>query len=215
LLSVSATLTTRATAPRRPAAAPRAGTAGAGAAALAFAEATIVALHVLRPELDPGRYAISHYAAGGRYAWLATLALVAMGGGALAIASALRADGVARRAWVLVVTFGAAILLAAVFPISAKGTPPSEHIHGAAAFFAFASLTIAMLLYARAFRRDARWHALARPTRIGGIAACVMLFTSDFVPAAAEGAFERVYLGILLAWLLAAAARLARHPPTR
>jgi hypothetical protein len=189
------------------------GAASVGALALACAVVAIVALHVLRPGLDPARYAISQYAAGGPYAWLATLALVAMGGGALAVASALRADGGARRAWILVGVFGAGVLVAAAFPISApgEGTPPSEHVHGAAAFFAFASLTIAMLLYARAFRRGGPLRKLAGGTRAAGLVALFMLLTSDIVPAAARGAFERVYLTILLGWLLAVALRLRRR----
>jgi len=195
----------------------RPGAAAAGASALSFAVAAIVALHALRPGLDPGRYAISQYAAGGPYAWLATLALVAMGSGALAVASALRAHGPARRAWILVGIFGAGVLVAATFPISPPGKRAltSEHVHGAAAFFAFASLTVAMLIYPRALRRDRRLHALARPTRIGGLIALVLLLGSDAVPAAARGAWERAYLAILLAWLIAVAVRLAREGASR
>jgi hypothetical protein len=199
-------MTARRSLPRRPRA------VVAGACGVALAVAAIVGLHVLRPGLDPARYAISQYAAGGPYAWLGTLALVAMGAGALAIAAALRAHGPAPRAWSLVGLFGIGVLVAAAFPISPPGggSPPSEHVHGAAAFFAFAALTIAMLIYARASRHDAVLHKLARPTRAGGVLALVMLIASDAVPAAARGAYERVYLAILLGWLLAVAVRLAR-----
>jgi hypothetical protein len=188
------------------------GAARAGAWALSFAVVAIVALHVLRPGLDPGKYAISQYAASGPYSWLAGLALVAMGGGALAVASALRAHGAPARTWLLVGVFGAGVLVAAAFPISppGQGTPPSERVHGAAAFFAFASLTVAMLLSVRPLRADARLGALAGWTKAGGLVALVLLLGSDLVPAAARGTWERVYLGILLAWLLALAVRLAR-----
>ena len=190
------------------------GAARGGAWALSFAVVAIVALHVLRPGLDPGRYAISQYAASGPYSWLAALALVAMGGGALAVASALPAHGSRRRTWALVGVFGVGVLVAAAFPISppGQGAPPSEHVHGAAAFFAFAALTIAMLVSARPFRADDRLRPLARATTVGGVLTLVLLLGGDLVPAAARGTWERVYLAILLGWLLAVAARLARTP---
>jgi drug/metabolite transporter (DMT)-like permease len=202
------------TAAARPARRPRPRVALVGASCIAFSVVAIIALHALRPGLDPGRYAISQYAASGPYDWLATLALVAMGAGGVIVAAALRAQGPARRAWILVAVFGAAILVAAAFPISPPhgGAPPSEHVHGAAAFFAFAALTIAMLVYARAFRRDERLRRLARPSRTWGAIALVMLVGSDFVPAAGRGGYERAYLAVLLGWLLAVAWTLTRTP---
>lgn len=183
---------------------------------LAFSLIAIVALHVLRPGLDPETHAVSDYARGD-YAWLATEALVALGAGALAVASALRESGIGGRTSLLVAIFGAGILVAAAFPVSAPGEPEgfSDHVHGAAAFAAFPALSVAMLVSAGRFARNGQLRPLAVPAGVGGLFALLTFFLGNVVVHDAKGTVERVYLAVLILWLVAVALRLAVTAPGR
>jgi hypothetical protein len=183
---------------------------------LAFSLIALLALHVLRPGLDPATHAVSDYARG-EYGWLATEALVALGAGALAVASALRENRVGGRTSLLVAIFGAGILVAAAFPVSAPGQPEgfSEHVHGAAAFVAFPALSVAMLASAGPFARNGQLRPLAGPTGVGGLFALLTFFLGNVVVPDARGTVERVYLAVLILWLLAVALRLAVAAPGR
>lgn len=132
--------------------------------------ASVVALHRLRPDLDPATRYVSEYARGRRRAVMAA-AFGGLGMGVLALTVAL-AQG---REFVprghlglaLLGCGGTSVLVDGVFPTddSTPGTPATTagRIHGVAALVAFGTLIAAMFELSLRLRGDARWRILHRP----------------------------------------------------
>jgi hypothetical protein len=119
-----------------------------GLAIIAF-----VALHVLKPDIHPGRAMISQYALG-RHGWLMALFFVA-----LAVASAVLSTALLPRLQSVLGRIGLAFMLAAAtglamaarFPMDQVSTPPAKmsfsgKMHGAAFMIGVPSQILAVLL---------------------------------------------------------------------
>jgi hypothetical protein len=126
---------------------------------------TVVALHVLRPDVAPLSGGISHYA-NGSLGWLLRLASAVLGVGALSLLLGLALGvGPTARSWAglaMLGLWGGAQLVTATFPIDPPGSPPTMAgaIHGLAGLSFVAAVAAAWLL-ARGYRRDAHWAAFS------------------------------------------------------
>jgi Protein of unknown function (DUF998) len=127
----------------------------------AFALAALAALHLLKPDIHPGRTMISQYALG-RYGWLMACCFAAFGAASASLFSALvtQMPSIMGRVG-LAVLFLAAIglAMAARFPMDPVSTPPAEmsfsgRMHGMAFFIGVPSQLLAVLLLSLALRRD-------------------------------------------------------------
>jgi hypothetical protein len=178
----------------------------AGAAWFAFA---VVALHFLRPDLDPLSRATSEYAIG-PYGYLMASAFfsLSLASWALLLALGRRLAGPARsRAGLALLGVWAACVLAAmIFPIDAAGAPSTTAglIHNASGPIGFLSLALGALFISRRFRHDAALRPIARPA----VGLSLLLLAAFFaVPAAMAsglplaGLAQRLLLAACVAWL--------------
>lgn len=127
----------------------------------AFALAALAALHLLKPDIHPGRTMISQYALG-RYGWLMACCFAAFGAASASLFSALvtQMPSIMGRVG-LAVLFVAAVglAMAARFPMDPVSTPPAQmsfsgRMHGMAFFIGVPSQLLAVLLLSLALRRD-------------------------------------------------------------
>lgn len=129
----------------------------------------LIALHAIRPELDPALHVISEYALGPT-GWLMALCFAALAVSCAAQAAALRHYAAGRGARIGLGLLGLAaigLLLAAAFPIDPLGTPPAQmsvsaQLHEVGSMLGIPSLAIAAVLLSRGLRRDPRWAAVRR-----------------------------------------------------
>lgn len=176
-----------------------------------------VALHRLRPDLDPATRYVSEYARG---PWrpLMTSAFGALGTGILALAAALAQGGEFVPAdpvgVILLGCAGTAVLVDGVFATdpSTPGTPPTTvgKVHGVAALVAFGTLTATMLKVSLRLRRDDRWHTVQRPGLALAVTALGWLAWL-LGPAQRSGRWgwpQRALIATIVLWLLLVSRRL-------
>ncbi len=148
----------------------------------------------------------------GRYGFVQTLAFLAFGIGALALAAGLRRS--TKGSWgslvgsILVGLFGIGVLLDAVFPIDPGGRmmTVAGTVHLMAALAAFVCMVVAMFVLSRTFKQSARWRSL----RSVGLVLALAALAAFFLPSGGEwaGLFQRVFVGIVISWMVIVAIRL-------
>lgn len=148
----------------------------------------------------------------GRYGFFQTLAFVAFGIGALALAAGLR--GSTKGSWgsfagsVLVGLLGIGVLLDAVSPIDPGGrmTTVAGTVHLVAALVAFVCVVVAMFVLSRTFKQSAGWRSIWSVSLVLAFAA----LAAFFLPSGGEwaGLFQRVFVGIVVSWMVIVAIRL-------
>jgi hypothetical protein len=119
---------------------------------------SLASLHVLSPEFDPSRRAVSEYALG-QYAWLLSLMFVAWGLSAWALAFAIRSQvrGIGGSVGlVFLVVAGIGEAMASVFDVS------WPQLHGLSAAIGIPSLPIAAVLISVSLGRTQTWHPARR-----------------------------------------------------
>jgi uncharacterized protein DUF998 len=131
-----------------------------GTAALALV--ALAALHVLKPDIHPGRTMISQYALG-RHGWLMALCFAAFGAASACLFAALvlqtsSLPGRIGLAFLLAAAVGLA--MAARFPMDPVSTPPSQmsfsgRMHGMAFLIGVPCMVLAALLLSLALRGEA------------------------------------------------------------
>jgi hypothetical protein len=187
----------------------------------------VVALHLLQPELDPRDEAVSYYVHG-RFGWVLTVGLLALGAASLALVVALAriARGARAGLWLLGV-WAVGAMLGGVFEADPRGRwdqPPSiaGMIHGSAALFAFVALPTAALALRRPLRSQAEWRGSASLLTALGIGAAVslVLFAGSLAPVFVRpgpplllGLTERVLLASYSAWLAVVALGMVPRSP--
>ena len=153
----------------------------------------------------------------GRYGFVQTLAFVALGIGALALAAGLRGSTKGSRGSllgsVLVGLFGIGVLIDAVFPIDPGGrmTTVAGTVHLMAALAAFVCIIVAMFVLSRTFKQSAGWRSLWSVSLVLAFAA----LAAFFLPSGGEwaGLFQRVFVGIVISWMAIVALRLRSTVP--
>ena len=136
--------------------------------ALGVSVATMAALHLVQPELDPIAQPVSFYIHGA-HGWLLTIALAAFATALIVLPRACDDDLLAPRNRILLTLAGAVLLLTALIPSDhwfPWEQPPtlSGLAHGAAALIAPMALLVPVVSATPA--RDARFHA-ALPWIVG------------------------------------------------
>jgi hypothetical protein len=163
----------------------------------------LVALHVLPGHLDPARWPVSDYALQ-RNGGLLALAFISFGIGELALARAVVTLTGARIGALLLGGSALGMFGVAIFHVPRADAPWSVaraegSAHVLSAWLAFFVLTAAMLVLAR---RLAPLGIPARASRAMALLSIVLGWVSWRVPLDQQGAWERVYLGLLFGWLL-------------
>ncbi|UJR78449.1 DUF998 domain-containing protein [Sandaracinus amylolyticus] len=159
--------------------------------AIAAAAATLgllSSLHVLSPELDPTWRMVSEYAYG-RFGWVLSLMFLAWALASWALAVALRARVVTRRAqigWAFLVLAGAGQAMASVFDVQ-------HPLHSLAALIGIPSLPIAALLITGPMARERaalRWAAHSTWVSVVLLAVAFALLITTFVQAGGDVSAE-------------------------
>jgi hypothetical membrane protein len=187
-----------------------------------------VLLAFLRPHYSLVYNAESDYGRG-PWSWVMDLNFLLRCALSLAAAGALykaTAQARSRSGLALLSAWALCSGLLAFFPDDLEGQPlhGSGIVHLALAFVAFCCVTAATITISVSLRRDPRWHR-ARPLllaiSIAGAAAFLLLCHATGHQHAPAGLYERIFLGLELAWIAAAASRIAAvgqvqaRPPSR
>lgn len=174
----------------------------------------VMALHLLRGDMDPVQRVMSEYA-NGSYGRVMTAAFYAFGLATLALAFRLRSAvahiGAARLVPYLLATSGTALLLSGAFEVG----PPllsdtvEEVIHSAASMAAFVLLIAAMLLFSYAVRADPQWRTFGWISWPLSVAAAVTAMLSPWAGQTSWAGIMQRTLGLtVLAWLIATPVRI-------
>jgi hypothetical protein len=127
----------------------------------AFALAALAALHVLKPDIHPGRTMISQYALG-RYGWLMACCFAAFGAASASLFAVLVTDmpsSLGRFGLAVLLAAAVGLAMAARFPMDPVSTPSAQmsfsgRMHGMAFLIGVPSQLLAVLLLSLALRRD-------------------------------------------------------------
>jgi hypothetical protein len=177
---------------------------------------SIIALHFLRPDLNPIQHPTSAYAVGA-YGWLMTSAFFSVSLAWFALVRGL-AQGVkkparSRLGLGFLSLWAVGVLISMVFPMDMPGTPPTAAgmIHDVTGPLAFLSLTLGMILVSWGFKDDMQW----RPFRRAALALSVIMvigYVATFLSIAAGtdylGLCQRIALATSVVWLACVAVRL-------
>lgn len=143
--------------------------AQAGIALLTAGVATVLALHVLAPEVEPLRRTLSQYALGPWKPYFDAGVLAVAAGSAAVLAGLVRAGLVRWRSApaVLLAAWSACLVVVVAFEKIdwSVGPTPAGYLHRYASLVAFLCLPAGALLLARVWRGDARWARFAAWTR--------------------------------------------------
>jgi hypothetical protein len=180
----------------------------------------IVALHFLRPDLNPIRLPTSQYAVR-PYGFLMTTAFFSMSMASLALVVGLY-HGVAQPArarlgLTLLGLWGVGVLIAMIFPMDAEGAPQTlaGTIHQINGPLAFLGVTLGVNLVTWRFKQDDTWHPYFRLALILSLvllAGYIATFLSFVTDSGFIGLAQRITLAALVTWMLLTAARLLRTP---
>jgi MFS family permease len=196
----------------------------------------LTAMHLLRPH-DLVRYGtnIGFYSVG-PYGSIFVAAFIALGLAGLALALGLRLAVARSRSLragsVLIGLFGMGWIVGGIFRdapdvaslepvVQGKISSVSMMVHGLGAFGGLFLLMSGMLVLARAFKRDQRWHSFWIPSLILGLATLALFVMAffiegpDVVPCCPSGSVAwwgaiefRFFFGAFVLWLLLASIRL-------
>ena len=181
-----------------------------------------VILDVIAQLLPPHYNAISQAEsdlAVGPYGFVMTINFVVRGLLSLALVWALsRAaskSGLSRTGLVLLAIWGIGALVLALFPTDLAGAKPTLHgvIHLFVALLAFICGAIGELLLALRFAKAEPWRSLRAPALVIAILAIILfviLLMSAFPHA--YGLVERIFIGLVLLWMLVVALRMRSFP---
>jgi hypothetical membrane protein len=187
--------------------------------------ACYLAIDVLLAFLRPG-YSLVYNAESdygrGPWFWVMDLNFLLRCGLSLALAGALvrvvRPGGALRTGVALLVTWAVCSGLLAFFADDVEGQPVhgSGVVHLALAFVAFTCAAIGTIVLASAFRSDPAWRSGTAGTAllalsIAGAVAYLLLGAAMKHKHGPDGLYERIFLGIELAWIALAAWYAARR----
>jgi uncharacterized membrane protein YozB (DUF420 family) len=183
---------------------------------IAYFAVIIVALHFLRPDLNPLSRPTSEYAVG-PYGFLMTSAFFSMSLASFALVIGLY-QGVSQRArsrigLALLGIWAVGVLIAMIFPIDPEGAPQtiSGTIHRINGPLTFLSLTAGTILVSRRFKQDEKWRPFHRTALILSLV-MLAVFIATFVNIATGSGFaglcQRIFLAAFVTWFFLTATRL-------
>jgi hypothetical membrane protein len=180
-----------------------------------------ITLHLLPTGFNPVTHELSDYA-NGPYGWLMTVGFLGLGLGSLLlvwiVARGHDAGLLSPATLLLLGVWGAARFLAAFFHDDLPAAVHTVHgrIHNVLGALAFFSVSIAMILASRSFRREPHWSSLSRLSLILGVLALIatLLFVGGVESSSPThpvlGLSERVFYVCAIVWLLLVGSRIAR-----
>ena len=184
-----------------------------------------VVAQVLPPHYNPVSQAESDLAVG-PYGFIMAINFVIRGLLSFALLAGLmratKAENRSQTGMVLLGIWAACAVLLAFFPTDLAGAHPTLHgvIHLLLAFIAFVCGVVEELLLSLRFANDEQWRSLRNPGIAIAIVALIvgiLLFAAPFTGARVlthtGGLLERIFLGLVLLWLLVVALRLLQDGP--
>jgi MFS family permease len=194
---------------------------------ISYALVVVVAVHFLRPDLDPFSSPISRYAVG-PYGAFMTSALLLWGLTSLLLTVGLHRS-VTPSGWLwggllLLVVFAVGLVGAGFFPMDVPFPPenfsPTSFtaaglIHVLSATVASVCFPFAALLLTKSFQQDERWrvfHRVAYVLAVANLAACVSFFIVSAVSIGLFGIAQKIFAVFALIWLLLTAMYLHATP---
>lgn len=168
----------------------------------------IVALHLLRPDLDPIANTTSQYA-NGEYGWVMTLAFAILSAVTAVLMAALYIGSPSslqkKIGLALLAVWFVGPLIAAAFPIDPIGAPQtaSGRVHAINGGISFLCLTIGITSISLALAKDADWTPRARLLRILALLVVVAwVFGAATVPTGSSlaGLAQRTLLVLVVIW---------------
>ena len=183
---------------------------------IAYFALIIVALHFLRPDLNPLSTPTSEYAVG-PYGFLMTSAFFSMSLASFALVIGLY-QGVSQRArsrigLALLGIWAVGVLIAMIFPIDPEGAPQtiSGTIHSINGPLTFLSLTAGTILVSRRFKQDEKWRPFHRTALILSLimlAVFIATFGNIATGSGFAGLCQRIFLAAFVTWFFLTATRL-------
>ena len=182
---------------------------------MAYYLVSVVAAHLLRPDIHPVSDPVSYYAVG-PYGFFIGIAIFALGVGSLALTLGLHLEiapsGRTRVGLLLLALYGVGQLGVAIFSIDAEGaqSTTSGIIHNIAGNISFFCFPPAAILLSSGMGKDERWRSLRRPALVLSV---VVLVGAILVMVSANvvggfGMAQRLFLLTTVVWMLLAAIRL-------
>jgi hypothetical protein len=181
---------------------------------MAYYLVSVVAAHLLRPDVHLVSEPVSYYAVG-PYGFFIGIAIFALGVGSLALTLGLHLSiappGRSRVGLLLLALYGVGQLVVAIFSIDAESAQTTagiiHNIAGNISFFCFPPAVILLSLH---MGEDERWRSLKRPALTLSLVVLVGAI-SVMVSANVVGGFgvaQRLFLLATVLWMLLAAIRL-------
>lgn len=198
----------------------------AGLVGVAFFAVTGLLMHVVQPELNPVARLGSDYVHG-RFGWVFVAGFMVIGAGLVAYAYGvyrLELSGGRRLlAPSALGVGGAAFVVTGLFetdPLGPDGQPMRTvvgHVHNAGSFVAFAGVIVAAVALSRQFARSPGWERRGRVTNVfAWTMAAAFGATAIAGPGALlAGLVQRIFVAILLTWLVLLGLWLRRSSPRR
>lgn len=194
----------------------------AAAGFLIYFALALLLMHAIRPDYTIVDHMISDYAVG-RSGWIMTSAFLSLSLGCLALGIGLFRDG--PRSWLgrigaalLVVTF-AGLVVTALFPTDLETAPSTRtgDIHAISFLVNVVSILVSALCLAFSYRGDPRWRRRSGPA-LAFAALLVAAFVAQFLTlhrGAPYGITNRLFVAVLIAWLISNSLWLARASAER
>jgi len=175
---------------------------------------SVVAAHLLRPDVHPVSEPVSYYAVG-PYGFFIGLAIFALGVGSLALTLGLHLGiappGRSRVGLLLLALYSFGQLVVALFSIDAESAKTTTGIvHNIAGNISFFCFPPAVILLSMGMGKDERWRSLNRPALALSL---VVLVEAILVVVSANvvggfGLAQRLFLLTSVLWMLLASIRL-------
>jgi hypothetical membrane protein len=176
---------------------------------------SVMAAHLLRPDVDPVSEPVSNYAVG-PYGFLIGIAIFALGVGSLALTFGLHLGiappGRSRVGLLLLALYGVGQLGVAIFSIDAESaqTTTTGLVHNIAGNVSFFCFPPAVILLSLGMGKDERWRSVKRPALalalVVLVGAILVLVSANVV--GGFGIAQRLFLFTTVLWMLLVALRL-------
>lgn len=177
---------------------------------------TVVALHILDPDLSVIDEPISVYSLG-EYGWLSQVGTIAMGLGLIGIALGLRETLVSGKrvtaSWVLVLIAGLGFIISGLFvtdPTGAIESTTSGTLHDLGGYLSMLSVLITVWMLRGVFSRDAVYQHFARTQMWFAVLVTASMVALLTLGEGQLGLMQRPFVFAVVVWLLVLAVRIRR-----
>lgn len=158
---------------------------------------------------------MSVYAAG-PYGFVQTVAFLVLAVGSAAVCAAIGLPQPRPPDWQvargLIVVWSVGVSLAAAFRIDGSGSTAAQ-VHAAASMLSFLTVLAAMFFFTRATRQVPAWYSFGKvSSALASVAALAFVVAGATQPSIVFGVAQRVFLGAVVAWLVAVVLEATSRP---